>query len=280
MTTRYSAEPDRHEPAAGADHPVMARAADEGPYARPAVPQRQAVDAVLIDAIRASVGPFVPAPWRSASGAGAGAVAAAPTPVHVEAFETPAGPAVALPWIDAFLDTAPPDAAVVEDVEAYEPPVVKEVEAVEAEQGTVVQDVVVPDDVVPTAEEWPLEEAGEAMRAIGDDLERHDAAVSHVDREIEPPVAITPPLPMWGDDDMNIMPVKTPPASDEHGAHWAAREQRDTERSSHPETAAQALEALAQRVRSGEIQLPGFSPEMGEAAALAAALSALLSARR
>jgi len=76
---------------------------------------------------------------------------------------------------------------------------------------------------------------------------------------------------MWSEDDMmDIMPVKTP-APEAGGAEpWAARARRESEDGS-PESAARALEGLASRIRSGEIQLPTFSAEMGEAAALAAA---------
>jgi hypothetical protein len=46
------------------------------------------------------------------------------------------------------------------------------------------------------------------------------------------------------------------------------------------EAAARALELLAQRVRVGEITLPGYDPRLDDAAALATALAALLGARR
>jgi hypothetical protein len=86
---------------------------------------------------------------------------------------------------------------------------------------------------------------------------------------------------MWGDDDMmDIMPVKSPRQHVDSNEHWAARARRESERSGTNEAAALALESLARRVRDGEISIPGYTPDMGDAAALAAALAALLSVRR
>jgi hypothetical protein len=39
------------------------------------------------------------------------------------------------------------------------------------------------------------------------------------------------------------------------------------------------LESIARRLRSGELQVPGFVADRGDAAALAAALASLLGAR-
>jgi hypothetical protein len=225
---------------------------------------------VLIDAIRASVGPFVPAQWRT--------VSAASTPAAgglVSAFEVPAADPVedvqsedeaeALPWIESFLDAPDGDRSeAVASQEAASEPTVESAEQV-------------------TPEEWPLADAGEAIRAIASDLSRQaDASGSPSRNDAAPgaPDAAAPALRMWSEDDMmDIMPVKTP-APEAGGAEpWAARARRESEDGS-PESAARALEGLASRIRSGEIQLPTFSAEMGEAAALAAALAALLNLRR
>lgn len=312
---------------------------DVGPYAQPSVPRaRQAVDAVLIDAIRATIGPFVPAPWRN----GAGEAIAAPIVGELPTAVTNT-PTVELPWIDTFLDdSAEPVAAApvaaepvvaepfalspdpvdaVADVDAVEVIAVEAawVEATEeaTEEATVeatveAADVLVMDaqgdgvfldEATPTAESiaeafaaddssvsaaehtpppadvWPMDEAGAAMRALAGDMP------SPPQRAITPlyvpPVASTPPLPMWGDDDlMDIMPVRAPAAAEIHDEHWAASARREAERAGNPEAAARALEDLARRVRAGELELPGYAPEMGDAAALAAALAALLGVRR
>jgi hypothetical protein len=70
------------------------------------------------------------------------------------------------------------------------------------------------------------------------------------------------------------------------GAHDAAPDERADATNAHAgspfatsEMAARALEGLAARVRSGDLQVPGYAPELGDAAALAAALAALLGVR-
>ncbi len=329
---------------------------DVGPYAQPAVPRaRPAVDAVLIDAIRATVGPFVPAPWR---------VSATEAMAEPIAGQLPAAvtntPTVELPWIDTFLDdsapvavaaplvaplVAPPVADAFADADVRESiaaqAIVAEASAVESEavaeplsaevvtadttaaadtvdatadeamadgamaNGAMADGVMAngamlaetpttaesiaeafaadetaisPEPPAPPADIWPLDEAGAAMRALAGDMPsppRRAITPLYV-----PPVASTPPLPMWGDDDlMDIMPVRAP-ASDGQDEHWAASARREAERAGSPEAAARALEDLARRVRAGELELPGYAPEMGDAAALAAALAALLGVRR
>ena len=59
---------------------------------------------------------------------------------------------------------------------------------------------------------------------------------------------------------------------------WADRARRAGDENA--EAAARALELLARRVREGEISLAGYEPRLGDAAALAAALAALLGVRR
>jgi hypothetical protein len=66
------------------------------------------------------------------------------------------------------------------------------------------------------------------------------------------------------------------PASDLAGA---AREEMPGGEEATAEQAAHALELLAQRVRAGELLLPGYDPRMGEPAALVAALAAVLGVR-
>lgn len=122
---------------------------------------------------------------------------------------------------------------------------------------------------------------------------------------------MSPPMSAWSDDDLlDIMPIRhsgrTPlsgaalPADGELWAERAFKAQEDAlsfgaslaaelpgaEREEMPpaevataEQAAHALELLAQRVRAGELLLPGYDPRMGEPAALVAALAALLGVR-
>jgi len=121
-------------------------------------------------------------------------------------------------------------------------------------------------------------------------------------------------LPMWSDDDfLDVMPVHTATvdamlvesdARETHAAEWGARaidagdvtphsfdvsdsELRQRElheasirRAAEREAAASALESVAHRVRTGEISLAGFDAALGEAAALATTLAAMLSGSR
>ena len=281
MTTQRSSMPD---PYAALDLPETSNSAPHaGPYAQPLSELTgPAVDAALLDAVRAAVGPYVPAIWRTrpidsaeteirttfGTSERVTPLSAAPVPVESGESETvaehgEAGTPPELPWIDAFL------------------------EADEADRS-----------VAASSSAWPLDEAGAAIRALADHL-----LPGHADESLRAtgesatgesatgesatgesatgPDASTPPLPMWGDDDlMDIMPVKAPRPSTDSDEHWAASARRETHATGHNEAAAQAFESLARRVRDGEILLPGYVAEMGDAAALALALASLLSVRR
>ena len=246
-----------------------------GPYARPvsAVFGRHAVDAVLIDAIRANVGPYIPAAWReNAAAAGAMVVESLPTE---------------LPWIETFLESTPASLIAVEEalpLAIVESPLPAEVEAVEAAL----------DDA--SVDEWPLYETGAALRELANDLDGPPPAVKTI--AIEPSLAFgftanelasastaggdhpAHALPMWNDDDMmDIMPATTSPEVDAIPLRWAEQARNETAPSANSEAAAQVLEALAKRVRDGELMIPGHTATMGDAATLAGALAALLGAR-
>ena len=140
--------------------------------------------------------------------------------------------------------------------------------------------------------------------AIGD----QNVTAGSVDADGSP---MSPPMSAWSDDDLlDIMPIRhsgrtplssaalpadgelwaeralkaqedalsfgAPPASDLAGA---AHEEPPLAEEATAEQAAHALELLAQRVRAGELLLPGYDPRMGEPAALVAALAALLGVR-
>ncbi len=141
-------------------------------------------------------------------------------------------------------------------------------------------------DAPSPSDAWALDEAADQMRALAEDLREHEAA------RLFDAVAAPEPLPAWSDDDLiDIMPIAsadagarsherpaTPVSSAAHIEPWADRARRRNDDGS--EAAARALELLAKRVRDGEISLAGYEPRLGDAAALAAALAALLGVRR
>lgn len=143
------------------------------------------------------------------------------------------------------------------------------------------------------ADAWPLDDAGALMRALAAELPatapvlalpRHEAGKPYATPLGVPPIATTPPLPMWGEDDMmDIMPVRrSPDESSEWGAASAAAATTAPtmdESTSELAAAAAQLEALARRVRQGDLTLAGYTSDMSDAATLAATLTALLSAR-
>ena len=143
------------------------------------------------------------------------------------------------------------------------------------------------DDVVASAmpsDAWALDEAAEQMRALADVLREpqgltHDVgeAARLFDETASPDL-----LSAWSNDDMNersVAPNRMPiPGAVSSIEPWADRARRSGD--GNAETAARALEVLARRVRDGEVSLKGYEPRLGDAAALAAALAALLGVRR
>lgn len=120
------------------------------------------------------------------------------------------------------------------------------------------------------AEDWPFADAGAQASELSVELPSPDPFGDALVTGATPAA-----LPMWNDDDMmDIMPVRSASLDEEDRAATAAAEQQE-----HSEAAARALEGLAVRVRGGELTLPGYASEMGDAAALAAALAALLGVR-
>jgi hypothetical protein len=216
-----------------------------------------------------------------------------PGELFAEPNETVMPEAVALPWIDAFLSTTPaiPMRSVDERVASLTAP---STEAIVDEAAASVQWPPTANELeAPTpSDAWALDDAAEQLRALADELRERDGisiASSETDRVFEgapPPPSL---LPSWGDDDLiDIMPMQTDysaalsrmptPASFAPIAPWADRARQAGDESS--EAAARALEVLARRVRDGELSLVGYEPRLGDAAALAAALAALLGVRR
>lgn len=148
-----------------------------------------------------------------------------------------------------------------------------------------VADVADAADVAP-ADEWPLDETAHALGALTRDLSDGSADSMDNPARLFGNVATPMPLPAWSDDDlMNIMPTRPATPSYATPVHQLFAESAPN---ASPEeqladtsalAAAQALEVLAQRVRNGELQLPGYDPKMGDAAALVSALAALLGIR-
>jgi len=216
-----------------------------------------------------------------------------PGELFAEAVDPVVPEAASLPWIDVFLSSTPamPMRAVDERIASVTAP---STEAIIDEVAASVQWPPSADELeaLTPSDAWALDDAAAQMRALADELRDRDG-VELVSRETDrlfdgaaPP---PPVLASWGDDDLiDIMPTRTAPpvatprmptpGSPSPIAPWADRARRAGDESS--EAAARALEVLARRVRDGEISLAGYEPRLGDAAALAAALAALLGVRR
>ena len=209
--------------------------------------------------------------------------------VELDAVVEPLAPS--LPWIDAFLSSTPAmPMRSVEEAAALHAPSTSDAIADKAEAAEWPLSEVAPAAPTPS-DAWALDEAAERMRSLADELRHHDGMASDASessRLFDGP-APPEPLPAWSDDDMiDIMPIRhqrpvaparlPTPRSVSAIEPWADRARRVGDESS--EAAARALELLARRVREGEISLAGYEPRLGDAAALAAALAALLGVRR
>jgi hypothetical protein len=144
-------------------------------------------------------------------------------------------------------------------------------------------------DLTARVDDWPFADAGAATVELSGELRAPDMAPA-----TPPNGPASASHAMWSDDDLlDIMPA--PVQLTGNDASWSPGAAGDDERltganagrsaasfspGAHSESAARALESLASRVRSGELVLPGYVPELGDAAALAAALAALLGIRR
>jgi len=232
------------------------------PYAFPRTGNASANRA--FDSARVKVGPYVPEPWR---GTPAMDAERAVTPRAVAPrVETPRG---VTPIVVETM--AAPEMPPSYPTPVYFTPLVS--------QGQ--------DDVVASAmpsDAWALDEAAEQMRALADVLREpqgltHDAgeAARLFDETASPNLLLA-----WSNDDMNersVAPNRMPtPGAVSSIEPWADRARRSGD--GNAETAARALEVLARRVRDGEVSLKGYEPRLGDAAALAAALAALLGVRR
>jgi len=216
-----------------------------------------------------------------------------PGELFAEAVDPVVPDAASLPWIDVFLSSTPamPMRAVDERIASVTAP---STESIVDEAAASVQWPPSADELeaLTPSDAWALDDAAAQMRALADELRDRDGVeiVSReTDRLFEGAAPPPPVLASWGDDDLiDIMPTRTAPpvatprmptpGSPSPIAPWADRARRAGDESS--EAAARALEVLARRVRDGEISLAGYEPRLGDAAALAAALAALLGVRR
>ena len=240
-------ESPRHSPSPATDR-VARSSATVGPYAGPgrARAARPEPDE------RKSTPPYVPAPFRG-------------KPVVARVVDD----TEELPSIDAFVatsvdDSAPATASTSEHAAAGE------------------------------AGQWPIDEAGAELQRIGELFDEPAPAPT------EPAALFAGALDdvvdgspsdsskqMWRTDEwMDIMPVSPAPDATEASAGSVARDARNARddaseaesrtRNDDASHAADALEAIAQRVRAGEITISGYDQSMTDATLLASLLTALL----
>ena len=233
-------ESPRHSPSPATDR-VARSSATVGPYAGPgrARAARPEPDE------RKSTPPYVPAPFRG-------------KPVVARVVDD----TEELPSIDAFVatsvdDSAPATASTSEHAAAGE------------------------------AGQWPIDEAGAELQRIGELFDEPAPAPT------EPAALFAGALDdvvdgspsdsskqMWRTDEwMDIMPVSPAPDTTAASDANAANDPRDVagrERDDDASRAADALEAIAQRVRAGEITISGYDQSMTDATLLASLLTVLL----
>jgi hypothetical protein len=144
------------------------------------------------------------------------------------------------------------------------------------------------------APQWPIADVGAEVTRLseGVPVAPRDGREADLDGAEGTPVQGTSEThAAWSDDEawLDIMPAASPAVERELEAQtaWArAFGEPPAPLPSTPATggnvftAARALEEVARRLRAGELSLPAWSPDGGEAAALAATLTALLGARR
>lgn len=222
-----------------------------------------------------------------------------------------------LPWIDSFLASTPPlpmlaieDAAPsAEDTFVDVTASVTEIVAVEPELAAEPVVELSPEPVAELSPEpvadvvedtWPLDEATPDFERLSQQIDAsHGPEIPVTPAHGAAPVATSPnsehrAMAPWSDEEfMDIMPVRrvlrTPMSSQavDSSSQWAERARaaqvaRDAAQDAgvgRASEAAEALEMLARRVRSGELTVPEFDGRMGESAALVAALAAVLGVR-
>lgn len=144
-------------------------------------------------------------------------------------------------------------------------------------------------------ETWPLDEAGKRLDELTQSLSSLDAARERIEAERLIAEAATPEVPvqMWNEEEwIDIMPtspadivpqeeLRRSDADNGLAAHeTVSGESASLANSVSMESAARALEGLAQRVRAGQVPVPIFPTELGQEAMLAGLLAAMLGWRQ
>ena len=202
-------------------------------------------------------------------------------------------PEQALPSIDEFLLEAPADGGAATMAALFAAPAEPTIdhqldEAIEAAADSALRST---DEMVAAEadESWALVEASEALSELADGLTSRGGTSREA---LSPEVREVPPEPLepWTDEErwMDIMPALQTPGGPALAGEtaWARAFAEPPAPMTPPalpagdtEAAAASLEAIARRLRAGELEVPGFRGDRGDAAALAAALAALLGAR-
>jgi len=200
---------------------------------------------------------------------------------------TPAPTLVVRPDSTPVVTSADPMSGVAPDAPARDAEHVAQPAAVQTHAPTPADGIRVA-SLTPT-EGYPFAGAGGSLREIARTLRGHadateDAAArtdGHGDDHGFVTGLAAAPLPMWGDDDMPDTIVAHEASLTDALDHPVDREELfpvvDVP-SSQSELAASALESVAHKVRVGSLELSRFRAELGEAAAVATVLAALLSA--
>jgi len=193
-----------------------------------------------------------------------------------------------LPSIDQYLlegtgdDGATTMAALFAPPDVVREPVAEAIPAAATEVDAAAAQAVVEADEEP----WAIADASEALAELADGLRDRANAVETSAADASPEA-----LEPWTDDErwMDIMPaLQTPGGPDLAGETAWARAFAEPPAPMTPaplpagdtEAAAASLEAIARRLRAGDLDIPGYRGDRGDAAALAAALAALLGAGR
>lgn len=167
-------------------------------------------------------------------------------------------------------------------------------------------------DEIEADDEWPMGEAGKRLDELTQSLTSIDASRARQEAQ-EAAFAQRPPEPehaMWSDEEwIDIMPTPlpshtsaelntlVPPDHSQQSGHESPRDNSvtslnamtnssvnasDAASLSAPgvESAARALEGLAQRVRAGQVQVPAFNSGVAEEAVLAGLLASMLGWRQ
>ncbi len=208
------------------------------------------------------------------------------TPLQVPMVEVPAQE---FPSIEQFLLETPLDAGAATMAALFSAPDDAPRPAADVMQAPADHPIASPVDVEaeePQDEPWAIADATDAVAELADGLAGRTGAEVDAAEVVPEPVAALEP---WTDDEgwMDIMPaLQTPGGPDLAGETAWARAFAEPPAPMSPsplpagdtEAAAASLETIARRLRAGELEIPGYRGDRGDAAALAAALAALLGA--